>query len=224
VAAVAAVAWQRDRAGLPAWPAEADVPPWRRGDGWRPGAPAAQLVSLDSAGGPREVRVQGTPARALVRFEADAGPAPLAVELQPAAVVVDGIRRPLAWAVGEDGRLWLNYAGRTMVWQLRDRARRLQDALEQLHRESGEVSPEVRSPMPGTVTAVAVRSGEQVRAGQLLLSVEAMKMEHQLTAPLAGQAVLSLAPGDLVKAGQVLAVIHPPGPETVPPTQEGPDA
>jgi acetyl-CoA/propionyl-CoA carboxylase biotin carboxyl carrier protein len=214
VAAVAAVAWQRDRAGLPAWPAaDAEVPPWRRGDGWRPGVPAAQLV-------------QGTPARARVRLEAAAGPAPLAVELQPAAVTVDGIRWPLAWAVGEDDRLWLNYAGRTMAWQLRDRARRLRDSLEQLHRDAGEASPEVRSPMPGTVTAVAVRSGEQVRAGQLLLSVEAMKMEHQLTAPMAGEAALSLAPGDLVKAGQVVAVINPsqPGPDPGPKTKEEPHA
>lgn len=229
VAAVAALAWQRDQAGLPAWPgADAvEVPPWLCGDGWRPGAPAAQLVSLDSAAfGPREVRVQGTPARARVRLEAAAGPAPLAVELQPAAVTVDGIRWPLAWAVGDDGRLWLNYAGRTMVWQLRDRARRLRDSLEQLHRDAGEASPEVRSPMPGTVTAVAVHSGEQVRAGQLLLSVEAMKMEHQLTAPMAGEAALSLKPGDLVKAGQVVAVIHPsqPGPDPAPETKEEPHA
>ncbi|MCG2620396.1 biotin/lipoyl-binding protein [Arthrobacter sp. I2-34] len=211
IAAVAAVAWQRDRAGLPAsTPESAGVPPWRRGDGWRPGAAAAQLVSLDSAaGGPREVQVYGTPAQARVRLETAAGQAPLAVELQPAAVVVDGIRWPLAWAVGEDHRLWLNYAGRTLAWQLRDRARRLRDSLEQLRRSTGEASPEVRSPMPGTVTAVAVRSGEQVQAGQLLLSVEAMKMEHQLTAPMAGQAELSLRPGDLVKAGQMVAVIHP---------------
>ncbi|NKX49052.1 acetyl-CoA carboxylase biotin carboxyl carrier protein subunit [Arthrobacter deserti] len=63
--------------------------------------------------------------------------------------------------------------------------------------------------MPGTVTAVAVRTGQQVEAGQTLLSVEAMKMEHQLAAPMAGEVTLSLRPGDLVKAGQLVAVIRP---------------
>ena len=46
-------------------------------------------------------------------------------------------------------------------------------------------------------------------AGQPLLSVEAMKMEHQLAAPVAGTVSLNLRPGDLVKADQVLAVITP---------------
>jgi acetyl-CoA/propionyl-CoA carboxylase biotin carboxyl carrier protein len=39
--------------------------------------------------------------------------------------------------------------------------------------------------------------------------VEAMKMEHQLLAPLDGTVHLSVRPGDLVKAGQVLATIRP---------------
>jgi acetyl-CoA/propionyl-CoA carboxylase, biotin carboxylase, biotin carboxyl carrier protein len=36
-----------------------------------------------------------------------------------------------------------------------------------------------------------------------------MKMEHQLLAPLEGKGHLTIRPGDLVKAGQVLATIHP---------------
>jgi acetyl-CoA/propionyl-CoA carboxylase biotin carboxyl carrier protein len=38
-----------------------------------------------------------------------------------------------------------------------------------------------------------------------------MKMEHQLLAPLAGTVHLSTRPGDLVKADQILATIHPAG-------------
>jgi acetyl-CoA/propionyl-CoA carboxylase biotin carboxyl carrier protein len=48
-----------------------------------------------------------------------------------------------------------------------------------------------------------------VAAGELLVSVEAMKMEHQLVAPLDGTVHLSARPGDLVKADQVLATVHP---------------
>ena len=44
----------------------------------------------------------------------------------------------------------------------------------------------VRSPMPGTVQAVHVTEGQPVSAGQPLVIVEAMKMEHTVTAPLDG--------------------------------------
>ena len=45
--------------------------------------------------------------------------------------------------------------------------------------------------MPGTVVSVPVSDGDAVEAGQVLASVEAMKMEHQLVAPLAGTVHLS---------------------------------
>jgi acetyl-CoA/propionyl-CoA carboxylase biotin carboxyl carrier protein len=68
--------------------------------------------------------------------------------------------------------------------------------------------------MPGTVVSVSVGEGEHVVTGQVLLSVEAMKMEHQLLAPLAGTVHLGVGTGDLVKVDQVLATIHPdPDPE-----------
>jgi acetyl-CoA/propionyl-CoA carboxylase, biotin carboxylase, biotin carboxyl carrier protein len=44
----------------------------------------------------------------------------------------------------------------------------------------------VRSPMPGTVTVVEVADGQAVTAGDRLVVVEAMKMEHVLTAPVDG--------------------------------------
>jgi acetyl-CoA/propionyl-CoA carboxylase biotin carboxyl carrier protein len=60
------------------------------------------------------------------------------------------------------------------------------------------------APMPGTVTVVKVAAGDTVTAGQTLLVVEAMKMEHVITAPFAG--VVS----DLhVRSGQVVAMDEP---------------
>ena len=44
----------------------------------------------------------------------------------------------------------------------------------------------ILAPMPGKVIAVDVAEGQQVEAGQRLLVLEAMKMEHALTAPFAG--------------------------------------
>ncbi|MCT9076546.1 acetyl/propionyl/methylcrotonyl-CoA carboxylase subunit alpha [Streptomyces fulvoviolaceus] len=66
------------------------------------------------------------------------------------------------------------------------------------------------APMPGTVTVVKVAVGDEVTAGQSLLVVEAMKMEHVISAPHAGTvAELDVTPGTTVAMDQVLAVIAP---------------
>jgi acetyl-CoA/propionyl-CoA carboxylase biotin carboxyl carrier protein len=68
--------------------------------------------------------------------------------------------------------------------------------------------------MPGTVVAVHVRSGDLVVAGTLLLTVEAMKMEHKLTATTPGIVRIGLQAGELVALDQVVATIEPePEPE-----------
>jgi propionyl-CoA carboxylase alpha chain len=64
------------------------------------------------------------------------------------------------------------------------------------------------APMPGTVVAVHVAPGDTVGAGQLLMIVEAMKMEHRVTAPHPGTvADVRAHPGDQVSGGDLLAVI-----------------
>ena len=64
------------------------------------------------------------------------------------------------------------------------------------------------APMPGTVLAVHVTAGDAVTAGQLLMIVEAMKMEHRITAPHAGVVRdVRARRGDQVSGGDLLAVI-----------------
>jgi acyl-CoA carboxylase subunit alpha len=64
------------------------------------------------------------------------------------------------------------------------------------------------APMPGTVLAIHVHPGDPVSAGQLLMIVEAMKMEHRITAPHAGVVgEIRAARGDQVAAGDVMVVI-----------------
>ncbi len=66
------------------------------------------------------------------------------------------------------------------------------------------------APMPGTVVRTAVEVGETVTAGQPLLWLEAMKMEHRVTAPADGVlAELRATPGQQVELGALLAVVHP---------------
>jgi acetyl-CoA/propionyl-CoA carboxylase biotin carboxyl carrier protein len=61
--------------------------------------------------------------------------------------------------------------------------------------------------MPGAVVAVSVEDGAEVATGTVVITVEAMKMEHALTAPVDGVVELLVAAGDQVKVGQLLARI-----------------
>src|SRR6266851_4376641 len=64
------------------------------------------------------------------------------------------------------------------------------------------------APMPGTVVRVEVRPGEPVRTGQVLVVLEAMKMEHPVRAPHDGAlARLNVSAGQTVDMGTVLAVV-----------------
>ncbi|GAA3411928.1 acetyl/propionyl/methylcrotonyl-CoA carboxylase subunit alpha [Streptosporangium vulgare] len=65
------------------------------------------------------------------------------------------------------------------------------------------------APMPGTVLRVDVKAGETVGAGQVVVVLEAMKMEHRIAAPAPGTvAAVNVTPGRQVEAGAVLAVIE----------------
>ena len=65
------------------------------------------------------------------------------------------------------------------------------------------------APMPGKVIELRVSEGDTVQAGQVLLIMEAMKMEHTVTAPHDGSVTtVSVAAGDQVDADALLAVVE----------------
>lgn len=67
-----------------------------------------------------------------------------------------------------------------------------------------------RSPMPGVVVALAVEEGDEVAEGTPLVTIEAMKMEHRVTAPTAGTVTeVRVEPGQQVAAEQILVVVEP---------------
>jgi acetyl-CoA/propionyl-CoA carboxylase biotin carboxyl carrier protein len=75
---------------------------------------------------------------------------------------------------------------------------------------AGSADGTIRSPMPGTILAVHVSAGDAVSAGQAVLVVEAMKMEHTVTAPVAGTVTeLAAKVGQQVRMDETLAVIGP---------------
>lgn len=68
------------------------------------------------------------------------------------------------------------------------------------------------APMPGTVVRIAdgLTEGAAVQAGQPLLWLEAMKMQHRITAPVTGTlSTLHAVPGQQVEPGMLLAVVQP---------------
>ena len=72
----------------------------------------------------------------------------------------------------------------------------------------GRGAGEVLAPLPGVVTEVKCRAGQAVAAGQVLLLIEAMKMDNEITAGESGTVrEVRVARGDQVAPGQVLVVL-----------------
>ena len=91
----------------------------------------------------------------------------------------------------------------------RDRRRRERQA-----HAGGAGNGAVVSPMQGTVLKVAVVDGDAVAEGDLLLVVEAMKMENEIVAPREGVVSgLAVTVGAGVSSGQLLCIVAEPGEE-----------
>ncbi|MFB4307487.1 acetyl/propionyl/methylcrotonyl-CoA carboxylase subunit alpha [Actinomadura sp. GTD37] len=190
---LAAAALERMRA------LESGDDPWDVPDGWRPGAHAwAPWIITPSGGEPVEVRVQGRAASARV---AVGGGEPVAAALNDPFVLTYGGRTTSFEAVRDGHTLWLGRDGH--AWALSEHVRAEGAAA------AAAGDGVLRSPMPGTVLAVKAAEGDRVGAGQPLVVVEAMKMEHTVTAPLAGVvAKLPVRAGAQVALDVVLAVIE----------------
>jgi len=166
--------------------------------GWRVGAPAWASWFLRIDGGePIEVRARGRAAAAEIAV-GSATPQPARVECGDGVLRTSygGEIRRYSYAVDGDA-VWLGRDGRTWVVRSRERA-------AAAGREAAGLAGPVTSPMPGTVTVVRVAAGDEVVAGQPLVVVEAMKMEHTVAAPVDG--VVSEV---LVQSGQQVAMDAP---------------
>ncbi|CAN5550668.1 acetyl/propionyl/methylcrotonyl-CoA carboxylase subunit alpha [soil metagenome] len=194
---IAAAAYQ----WLQRWLGAEDL--WSTPSGWRIGAHAATVTRLRSGERTEHVRISGTPDSATAVVE-DGETHSLTANLDGArlTVTLDGLRETYRVAHGGD-QIWLaSSRGVAVVDEVREAPVRPDDEL------GGDA--ELTSPMPGAVVAVNVEDGDQVAAGTVVVAVEAMKMEHSLSAPVDGVVELLVAVGDQVKVGQVLAKITVP--------------
>lgn len=120
------------------------------------------------------------------------------------------------YAVRDGDRLWVHLAGSLHRLQIARGGGRVAD------RHAGPISDEMRAPMTGTVRAVHAAPGDAVKAGQSLVILEAMKMEHVLKSPRDGRvATVHCRPGDLVDLQQVLLRLGPLPAAGVASTDEG---
>jgi acetyl-CoA/propionyl-CoA carboxylase, biotin carboxylase, biotin carboxyl carrier protein len=185
---------------------------WDAPTGWRLGEPAWATWRIEAPGrdavlvGVRARRWVGPEVQAEVRL-GDGEPVLAAARGDAGGLVVTFAGRTHRFLAARDGRtLWLGRDGRT--WALAER-----DRLSAARTDAGGGAPKagmVRSPMPGVVLAVKVAAGEQVAAGQALVIVEAMKMEHTLTAPTDGTVTdLPARQGAPVRVDELLAVVTP---------------
>ncbi|MGR2753804.1 acetyl/propionyl/methylcrotonyl-CoA carboxylase subunit alpha [Agromyces arachidis] len=108
----------------------------------------------------------------------------------------------------DDGTAWVHLDGRARAVPHADRRAALADRLAQLER-GGTADPDLRAPMPGSVTTLLLADGDRVEAGRAVLAIEAMKMEHRVVATVPGIVRLRVAEGDQVARDQVVARIEP---------------
>ena len=115
------------------------------------------------------------------------------------ALTLDGIR--VEFVVAQSGdQIWLaGELGTVMFEEVREAPARPDDE------HCGDA--DIVSPMPGSVVAVGVEDGATVAAGDVVVAVEAMKMEQSLRSPVGGAVQLLVALGDQVTVGQLLARI-----------------
>jgi acetyl-CoA/propionyl-CoA carboxylase biotin carboxyl carrier protein len=183
--------------------------PWRR-DGWRIGDPRAVGYGLATGDDAVELEVLGPAADATVTIT---GEGPVHARLTRTAddaadLELDGVVHHLRLAT--DGPVtWVGGGGATLDVRVQGRLELAAARLADRPGARRAADPAVRSPMPGVVVAVDVATGDHVVAGQPLLAIEAMKMEHRLVAPHDGVVTLRVRPSDRVTLDDVVAVIAP---------------
>ena len=175
------------------WSARAAIPP----DAW---ATAARLLTIDEAAA-TDPFAGGWRLNAASRLRLEADGVERSVE-------IEDVSSPGPEAVRIGDAVFVDVAGRSVAFRLAPPPGL--DRHGHAGGPAGTGGSEVDSPMPGLVIAIHARPGSTVETGDPVVTLEAMKMEHVVTATMDGVVgTVEVAAGDQVVRGQRLATIEP---------------
>jgi 3-methylcrotonyl-CoA carboxylase alpha subunit len=172
--------------------------PWALADSWRGGHTGDRLLVLDAPGGRVELRVAGSAGNYEIRIGDSR------VEIRDAHLSADSLSLRISGQLKRflcqlDGTRALLHDG-SERWSFQQRP-----SFEFEGEASSGDADRLRAPMPGRIVLVNAAAGATVEAEQVLLVMEAMKMELSLRAPRAGVVeAVQVAAGDFVEADAVL--------------------
>jgi geranyl-CoA carboxylase alpha subunit len=188
-------------AGLLLYVTDPDARPWRKGRSLAATFPIAARIELDHGVHDLEIaRERDGEYAAHVdgcerRFEIEE------LGCDTIRFRIDGVVQSARYLRDRD-RLYVQYRGDTLA--VRDLTRAAPAATA-----STGTDGKVRAAMNGRVVAVLVKQGDRVEAGQPVMTLEAMKMEHVHAAPLAGTiAAIDVVEGEQVTTGKIVAEIE----------------
>ncbi|DAC31945.1 MAG TPA: biotin/lipoyl-binding protein [Candidatus Poseidoniaceae archaeon] len=123
-------------------------------------------------------------------------------------VIVDGVELEVEVEISDDGNWLASVEGRTFKIELPDsgpvvKKKRLAGGKK---KKSGTVSANI----PGKIVTIEVEMGQRVEEGQVILILEAMKMQNEIQAPVTGTVTaVNCEEGQSIEANVPLVVIEP---------------
>jgi 3-methylcrotonyl-CoA carboxylase alpha subunit len=187
--------------------------PWASSDGFTPNLPALVQFSVQFRAHQHSIEIESQRAGAS-RITVDTMALAVAHITRGDGIVAasfDGVRVKARYFVyGSLAHHGLGHQSHLHVWPDGQHYDFIYEDPRSKEFSASASSGDLTTPLPGVVATVAVSAGQKVSAGDVLMVIEAMKMEHTITAPYAGTVqTVHFARGDRVPEGSALLELAP---------------